>query len=180
MVDFFSALLGTLLVGLIQYADHTGRWFEFFGVQKLWGNFLQFPQLPLRFWGGEMIGRLDGTALLFGLSAGLVLLRHLLPGKYAPQTQLPKEVVLSLAYLGGISLTVLLFRGGSLFSLNRFVFAVPFIIVPRLMHGLFDLLRDVSQVSKLRAPGTDLSINAFCFGGKFHIVFLLSKYTHCI
>jgi len=40
-----------------------------------------------------------------------------------------KEVVFSLCYLAGITFIVLIFRGGNLFSLNRFVFAVPFIIV---------------------------------------------------
>ena len=41
----------------------------------------------------------------------------------------PKAIIFSTLYLAGISMFVLFFRGGSLFSLNRFVFATPFFMV---------------------------------------------------
>lgn len=127
-IYFSVTLVGVLAVGLIQYLD-TGEWFKFFSVQKGWGNELQIPKLPLTSWAGGFVVRLDGAALLIGMLAGLALSAFLLKLKAFRKISLPKEVIFSLAYLGGISLSVLIFRGGSLFSLNRFVFAAPFIIV---------------------------------------------------
>jgi len=122
------SLIGILFVGIIQFID-TNEWFSFFKIQSLWGNKLQLPHLPFTSWSGNMITRLDGVAMLFGLSSGIVLLLYMLKVRIFKTIILPKEVLLSLGYLGGITLTVLLFRGGSLFSLNRFVFATPFILV---------------------------------------------------
>lgn len=124
----FVSLVGILIVGIVQH-HFTGKWFQFFEVQQGWGNYIQLPQFPLRSWGGNMITRLDGVALIFGLLSGAMLLLHLLKVKFLKSIEISKEVILSLAYLGGITLSVVLFRGGSLFSLNRFVFAAPFIIV---------------------------------------------------
>jgi|WetSurMetagenome_2_1015567.scaffolds.fasta_scaffold92123_1 hypothetical protein len=123
-----AILLGILVVGLIQHY-YTGRWFEFFTAQKRWGNELRFPKLPLTSWAGGLIVRLDGVALLLGLAAGLALTLRLLKIPPVKNIKMPGEVALSLAYLGGITLSVLAFRGGSLFSLNRFILASPFIIV---------------------------------------------------
>src|ERR1035437_469568 len=123
-----TTLLGLLLVGLIQHY-YTGKWFEFFEVQKGWGNKLQMPSFPLTSWAGGLIVRLDGAALLFGTVAGIIMCLYILKAKFMQRITMPKEVVFSLCYLAGISLTVLFFRGGSLFSLNRFVFVVPFIII---------------------------------------------------
>lgn len=125
---FITIILGLLCVGYIQYLD-TGEWFKFFSVQKHWGNFLQIPQLPLSSWSGNFIIRLDGAAFLIGIMSGLFLTAYLIKLKSLRHLQIPAEVIFSLAYLGGITLSVLLFRGGSLFSLNRFVFTTPFVIV---------------------------------------------------
>jgi len=125
---FSVTLLGILLVGIIQYID-TGEWFKFFSIQKGWGNELQFPKLPLTSWGGGFIARLDGVAFFIGTFAGGFLMAFILKLRHFSKINISKEVIFSLAYLGGISLSVLIFRGGSLFSLNRFIFATPFIIV---------------------------------------------------
>jgi hypothetical protein len=98
-------------------------------VQQGWGNHLQLPMLPFTTWGGNMIVRLDGIALIFGVLSGVFLLIYILNLKVFKLSVLPKEIILSLAYIGGITLMVLIFRGGSLFSLNRFVFASPFILI---------------------------------------------------
>jgi len=121
-------LIGVLLVSIVQYID-TGEWFKFFSAQKAWGNELRLPKLPLTSWAGGFIVRLDGFAFLIGSIAGVYLTAVIFKLKWIREKVVPKEVVFSLAYLGGITLSVLLFRGGSLFSLNRFVFATPFIIV---------------------------------------------------
>jgi hypothetical protein len=123
-----TVLAGVILVGIIQHY-YTGIWFNFFKVQQGWGNKLQLPKLPLTSWAGGLIVRLDGTAMLAGTVSGIILLSYIFKAKFIKHITMPKEVVFSLAYLAGITLSVFLFRGGSLFSLNRFVFAVPFIIV---------------------------------------------------
>ena len=128
-LSYFSVcLVAILIVAYVQYLS-TGKWFEFFSVQQGWGNELQVPSFPLTSWGGNMIVRLDGVAFVFGILSGVLLLLNLLKVKLVSKLRLPNEVLLSLSYLGGITLIVLLFRGGSLFSLNRFVFAAPFILI---------------------------------------------------
>ena len=121
-------VLGILLVGLVQYID-TNEWFNFFIAQKVWGSELQIPELPLTSWAGGFIVRLDGAAFLIGTISGALLTAVILKLKPVRSLKIPKEVIFSLAYLGGISLSILLFRGGSLAGLNRYVFAAPFIIV---------------------------------------------------
>ena len=122
------SILGIISVGIIQFYD-SGEWFKFFSEQKNWGNHLQIPKLPLTSWAGGFIVRTDGFAFLIGVLSGSFLTALILKLKWVKDAVLPKEVIFSLAYLGGITIAVLLFRGGSLFSLNRFVFATPFIIV---------------------------------------------------
>ena len=122
------SILGIISVGIIQFYD-SGEWFKFFSEQKNWGNQLQIPKLPLTSWAGGFIVRTDGFAFLIGILSGSFLSALILKFKCVKDIVLPKEVIFSLAYLGGITIAVLLFRGGSLFSLNRFVFATPFIIV---------------------------------------------------
>ncbi len=157
------SLIGLFLVGLIQFMD-TGEWFKFFSAQKLWGNHLQIPKLPLTSWAGGFIVKTDGFAFLTGILAGGYLLALLLKLKWAGKPP-PGEVIFSLAYIGGITLSVLLFRGGSLFSLNRFIFATPFIIV--CLHHWIDLDFDLS-IRRL------LSI----FGAIFLFWLLFGSYVH--
>jgi hypothetical protein len=119
------SILGLLCVSIIQFID-TNEWFKFFEAQKNWGNKLRVPSLPLRSWGhGYAIG-LDSLAFLIGTISGSFILYKFF--KSTPKL-ISKEVAFSCLYLAGITLSVLLFRGGSLFSLNRFVLATPFIIV---------------------------------------------------
>jgi hypothetical protein len=118
---------GIVLVALIQFA-YTQQWFTFFGVQKLWGNQLQFPRLPLTSWAGGFVVRLDGLAFLFCVFTGFVFLFYLMKRK-SLNWSLPNELIFSICYLIGIAFIVLFFRGGSLFSLNRFVFATPFFLI---------------------------------------------------
>lgn len=122
------ALAGFLVVGLIQHW-YTTEWFTSFSAQKYWDNKLRIPKFPLTSWSDGKIIRLDGSALLFGTISAITILVLLYRVKSEKMINIPAEVVFSLSYLAGISASVLLFRGGSLFSLNRFFFAVPFIIV---------------------------------------------------
>lgn len=119
---------GLLMVAWVQWMDR-GVWFEFFSVQGKWDNSLRIPSLPLRTWGSRLILFLDGPALLAGIVAGLALARiWYQKWKRGLQPSNP-GIVLALLYLVGISLLVLMYRGGSLFSLNRFVFCTAFFMV---------------------------------------------------
>ena len=120
--------IGMVLVGWIQYTD-TGGWFQFFNAQKNWGNELQIPKLPLTSWGTGFALRMDALAFFIGLVAGSFILALIFRIKPLKNRIVPRHVLFSLCYLVGITLLVLLYRGGSVFSLNRFVFATPFIIV---------------------------------------------------
>lgn len=163
------ALLGNLIVGMIQYS-YTGKWFEFFEVQQGWGNKLQIPKLPLTSWAGGLIVRLDGAAMVIGTVSGIVLLLKMFNVKFLNKIAFPKEIIFSLAYLGGITLSVLLFRGGSLFSLNRFVFAVPFIII--VLNYFYNLKFQLDK--KALIIGFSLIfIFFFLFGSYGHIQTLL-------
>jgi hypothetical protein len=122
------AAIGVALVGYIQFLD-TGVWFEFFTVQEGWGNELKLPAFPLTSWSDGIIVRLDAVAFLIGTLSGLFLLAYIMKSAIFKNTKLNKSQVFTFAYLGGITLVVLFYRGGSLFSLNRFIFATPFIIV---------------------------------------------------
>ncbi len=125
-----ATALGMCLVGWIQYAD-TGEWFRFFSIQSEWDNRLRIPTLPLRSWGGDFPTRMDALSLFAAVVCGAALFPMIFSKKQAVQPASP--MVLSMAYCAGMGLLVLAFRGGSLFSLNRFVLATPFIMV--LIHA---------------------------------------------
>lgn len=135
LASYFGVILvATLLVAYIQFLD-TGRWFEFFAAQKHWDNELRFPRFPFSSYGNSgMILRLDAMALLLGTCAGVFLLYAIYRIYKLKASPPPKALSFSLAYLAGMTLLVLAFRGGSLFSINRFVFATPFFMFA--MHSL--------------------------------------------
>lgn len=162
------ALFGVLTVLLIQYAhNHTTD--NYFTVQQGWGNFLQIPQLPLTSWAGGFIVRLDGISLLMSVLAGLFLILKI-KFKGFNVKQLPPVFLFSIFYLVGIGLLVLLFRGGSLFSLNRFVFATPFFILVLHYWLSFDF-----RLSKKQLMFIGLGIFLFwlLFGSYVHIQVML-------
>lgn len=123
LVMIVSVLLGAFVVGFIQFLD-TGNWFQFFSVQEEWGNKLQMINLPLFSWGRPYIIKYDGITFLIGIVVGLFCLKQLIGQKR--QKSISEATMLSLLYMAGIITLILLFRGGVLFSLNRFVWATPF------------------------------------------------------
>ncbi|MEW6469539.1 MAG: hypothetical protein AB1458_11470 [Bacteroidota bacterium] len=125
LLPVMFSLAGMAIALTYQYA-FTGSFTSFFEAQKAWGNNPGWPEFPLTSWGGDKIVRLDGTALLAGFVAGLAFLFLCIKGRIRT---LPREVLFSILYLSGIALLIFLIRGGSLFSLNRFVFATPFFLM---------------------------------------------------
>ena len=160
---------GIVVVGFVQFND-TGEWFKFFAAQKMWGNELQLPKLPFTSWAGGLIVRLDGTAMLVGLISGILLLFFMIRKKASVIKFFPPELIFSLAYLSGITLSVILFRGGSLFSLNRFVLASAFIFVAVDYYLKQDFKFSVKQILICLLI---LMIYWLSFGSYVHILALL-------
>jgi len=122
-----ALLLGLGITILIQKLSG-GKWLIFFEAQKLWGNYLRVPDLPLKSWGGNFTTRLDASAIFVGAIC-LYFLTNQLFSRLKEGRLGNIATLFSALYVVGSCLIVLLFRGGSLFSLNRFVFATCFIHV---------------------------------------------------
>ncbi|MDO8998416.1 MAG: hypothetical protein Q7W45_01525 [Bacteroidota bacterium] len=120
-------ITGLLLTTLVHYF-YTNKWFVFFEAQKLWKNYFHLPQLPLTSWGGDASNRFDGSALAISLFCGVYLV-YLFFEKLKNKISLSKDFVFSMSYITGTSLLILAYRDGNLYSLNRFIYATPFIIV---------------------------------------------------
>jgi len=128
LIRLLVIFLGLLSVSCIQWMDN-GEWFTFFSAQEGWGNSLRLPEFPLSSWGGGPIVKLDGTAMLCAFLSGCGILYLVFIPKSYEAWRCDPATRFSLCYLAGIGLLVLLFRGGLMFSLSRFVFASPFIIL---------------------------------------------------
>jgi hypothetical protein len=124
-------LLGLAIVLYIQYIN-THDWFAFFHSQKTgWNNYFRLPKFKLTSWGGDNIVRFDGSAFWVGMLSTIALGYIFLKKLNTSESIEPKmeAILFSALYLAGICWLVLFTRGGSLFSLNRFVFATPFFFV---------------------------------------------------
>lgn len=161
-------ILGILSVLTVQYFyNHSAE--NYFTIQKGWGNFLQLPHLPLTSWAGGFNVRLDGVAFLFSLLTGVLLLLTIKRMK-VQKLPFPSEFIFSAFYIVGIGLLVLLFRGGSLFSLNRFVFATPFVLIV-LIHWM--QLKINFTINKIVFIGIGILLFWLLFGSYVHIQVLL-------
>lgn len=131
MYYILPVLIGMASVVVIQYC-YTGDWFAFSHAEAAWGwggNSFRLPKFHLTSWGGDNIARLDGSALLIGMIATIALGYFVLKKSPSLECLKNESVLFSTLYLAGICWFVLFTRGGSLFSLNRFVFATPFFFV---------------------------------------------------
>lgn len=137
LIHVLVTFTGGLIVALVQHF-YTGKWFEYFSIQSVWDNSLRVPSLPLRSWGSQSTIMLDGIALLITAASGIVFIFLVIKNRIR---EVPDILKVSLAYLAGMGLIVLLFRGGSLFSLNRFVFCSPFffVVAVAFLRGAFRL-----------------------------------------
>jgi hypothetical protein len=162
--------LGAVIVAWLQWLD-TGQWFKYFSVQKEWGNFLQVPQLPFRTWGTWEALVLDAAALVLGLASMAIVLRWLWKDFAGTVKGISPALVFSVCYLAGMTFIVLLFRGGSLFSLNRFVFASPFAFLA--LKSLSELR--LERLNWRHLLGAFLALEAFfvLFKSYGHLVILI-------
>ncbi|MBE9466780.1 MAG: hypothetical protein IMY72_00500 [Bacteroidetes bacterium] len=142
-------LIGTIIVSLIQYTQGSGDFFKFIKVQKYWNNILSIPH-NLRDWSQESFG--INIGVIFFIFIPLLILifqllyKQLKENKKKPvlNYKSPKDylLILSMLYLIGNSLFIILFRGGSLHCLFRFTICSPFLYI--LLYIAFDYIRHIS------------------------------------
>lgn len=102
--------------------------FAFYNNQKIWPNELSLIELPLRSWGSGLAAKIDGTAMFTGTFLIYWNIKYL----KLIQANKPKyfhATLISIVFVGLSLLSVLLYRSGSLFSLGRFLFCSPFILI---------------------------------------------------
>lgn len=127
--SYSTLLVLGLLISFTIQKIYTGKWFTFFESQEQnWGNKLAIPTLPLRSWGGDNITRFDASAFFIGICCAVSMLLILFSAKFRNKLNFTKPMLFSIAYLAGATGIVLLYRSGSLFSLNRFIYATPFLL----------------------------------------------------
>lgn len=160
-----TSLIGILIVSIIQHY-YTGEWMGFYKAQDVWGNHLQLPSLPLGSWGSQAVTFVDALAFLTGVIATFHLFRIIIKRVRAGSCSARPEVIISLGCISSITLLTLLFRGGELFSLNRFVFATPFVLV--LMAELTRSRRTINA-KEYGSMLTGLVIFFMAFGAYGHI-----------
>ena len=162
-------LIGTLVVSLIQYTQGSGGLFKFIEVQKYWKNILSVPH-NLRDWSHEGFGINIGV-IFFIFIPLLVLLFQLFynqltdkKNKQILDYKSPKDylLILSILYLIGNSLFIILFRGGSLHCLFRFTMCSPFFYI--LIFIAFDYLRHVPLNIRFFVISTFALLSLFVLG----------------
>jgi hypothetical protein len=126
LIFSFFSMLAIAMVMLMQY-HQTGDALGFVHAQKFWGHRLQWPKLPFTTWGKFIF--LDAGSLMFGLTAMgfsiYIMYKRLIKREYFTNP----AVFFSLVCLTGLTLLALAFKGGSLFSLNRYLLPSAFTLI---------------------------------------------------
>jgi hypothetical protein len=127
-----AALSGILLTAYIQFLQ-TGEWWGFLQTQQHWGHFLQWPHFPFSSWSRVAIP-LDACALFIGISAMGIAIMMVFKWLFLSVLQHDKAFVFSCLCLAGLTAFAIAFKGGVMFSLNRYLLVSPFMLV--FMHGI--------------------------------------------
>lgn len=126
-LNILPLVIGTLIISLVQYKFDPTQFFHFYHVNKYWDHQLQIPK-NLRDWSQE--GYSMNIALLFLLVPLLLFL--LAKNLFIKTEKLFSRNDLfnfSVFYLLGATFFILLFQGGNLHGLFRYVMCTPFFIV---------------------------------------------------
>jgi hypothetical protein len=149
----FPMFIGTLLVSMFQLTQGSQRIFKFIEVQKYWENILSIPH-HLRDWSHEGFAINIGVIFILFIPFVWLLIfnginlfkngrnneNHTIDRKYY-------LTILSLFYLVGSTLFILLFRGGSLNCLFRFTLCTPFTFI--LLFGAHEYIKNVPRKYQL-------------------------------
>jgi hypothetical protein len=117
-----------LFITIVVHYFYVGKWFVFFQAQELWKNYLHLPKLPLTSWGGDASLRYEGTALFISIVSAFYVVNAILK-RTKGVVNSKRDLIFSAAYAAGTGLLILIYRDGNLYSLNRFIYATPFVVV---------------------------------------------------
>ncbi|RFS19422.1 hypothetical protein DVR12_22570 [Chitinophaga silvatica] len=125
----------TIAVFYIHYI-YTGEWGVFFKAQKMWNRELRWPVFPLTTISGIRMLWMDGLALLVCMLAFITSSKTLYNHVFSKEKEnVAMSEIFSMAFLAVTGVVSILFsgvwqknEGTSLLSLNRFIFASPFLI----------------------------------------------------
>ncbi|MEM4326359.1 MAG: hypothetical protein QXU40_03590 [Candidatus Pacearchaeota archaeon] len=120
------SLLTLVLVNFYQYSHTQINWGFFSAQQTYWDNRWRLPHFPLSSYGDNYILRIDHFCFFLGLSCIVLLILRFIHHLRYNSTDVEPYWTFIYSYIAGISLLVLFTRGGSLFSLNRFVLTTIF------------------------------------------------------
>lgn len=122
------AIACVLFVVYIQY-EQTGVMWAFTKVQQNWDHHLSLPTLPFKSWGYKNVLQLDSLALFIGILSATFVIKTFFDSYQGSKRVFRQEQIFSMLYLAGVTASIVLFWGGTLESLNRYVFATPFFIL---------------------------------------------------
>ncbi len=178
-----SVLTGTMLVVFIQY-QKTGVWFAYFKAQSMhWSRSFSFPVFPLTTWDASRILTLDATAFIIGLLAIAICCYHFwdaLRKNHASSFTKDKAYLFSVAFLALVLVSILFFNpldaatnSTSILSINRYLFASPFLLVFINYHlTSSQLTKKQLLVAVLLLIAAGLLFNAYS-GKKNALIFIL-------
>ena len=129
--SIISVLPGLLCLAFIQ-ETYTGNYWGFITIQaEHWHHYLRLPSLPLSSWENStrLVLILDGAAFFISVLGAFKALEQLWLRYKQPEKLKDGTVVFSLFYLAGTGAAVLLFQGGIIMNMNRYLFASAFLIV---------------------------------------------------
>jgi hypothetical protein len=145
-------LLGTLIVSLIQSAYEGGGLFKFVEVQKYWGHVLSIPH-NLGDWSHEGFGVSMGIIFLISIpllvfliqafSSQLIKIKSRTLSEIGTYTPANYIQVMSVFYVIGTFLFILLFQGGGINGLMRYTLCSPFFF--SLLFFSFHYVREIPK-----------------------------------
>lgn len=122
------SLIGLLITNYYQFL-FSNEWFSFYNAQSLWDNKIRWPNLPFKSWGGDFITLIDAFAFFVGLSFFIFLSILFYKKHFLKQSlKIKNHELFSLIFAVGSFAIIIIYRGGVLFSLNRFIFSTAFFI----------------------------------------------------
>lgn len=124
------ASIGIGCVTLIQWIQ-TDEWFAFYKAQDAWEHHLKLPQFPLTTWSPRKNLPLDSFFTFIGLGLTGLLSYHFYCSIFKKEfiIKVSTDWIFSLVMLSEMFVFILLFQGGSMFSINRYIGATSFFIV---------------------------------------------------
>ncbi|MBK0401463.1 hypothetical protein I5M27_00620 [Adhaeribacter sp. BT258] len=128
---FISVLPGLIGLAYLQKTQ-TGSYFGFITIQaEHWHHYLQMPSFPLSTWENStrLVLLLDGIGLFIALLCGVKVMQQMWFKYKKPENLLEGYVLFSHFYLAGCGAAILLFQGGGLINMNRYLFATAFFVV---------------------------------------------------